>query len=233
MSHDYRLLYVGGEFPWAMGNGHLEVTCVSTLPEALERLRLSDGNGYDCLVADYSYFEDNTDELSDAPVVVLAADEDGYEAVERGADDYLPPDAPARVFENRIRNVVSHSSEDELEKYRTLVETVADGMYLLDEDGYIRTVNDALLELHGREREELVGAHVSEFMRDEDVETGRQLILELLAGEGDEPWGTYEIELETADGETRTNEIKLAVVTDDEGEYAGSVGVMRDIEERK
>ncbi|MDY7083151.1 MAG: PAS domain S-box protein, partial [Halobacteria archaeon] len=172
MSHDYRLLYVGDEFPWG-DDGYDEVTCVSDLSDAVERLhqrqRQRDRNGYDrnydydCVIADYSTMSISEID-TDTPILALTDAENADEAVEAGADDYVAADVPVHVFENRVQNVVSDSSEDELEKYRTLVETAADGMYLLDEDGYIRTVNDALVELTGYTRDELIGFHVSKFL---------------------------------------------------------------------
>jgi len=50
--------------------------------------------------------------------------------------------------------------ERELQRYETIVETIRDGIYVVDEDGFFTQVNDAYLSMTGFERAELVGEHV-------------------------------------------------------------------------
>jgi PAS domain S-box-containing protein len=119
----------------------------------------------------------------------------------------------------------------ELERYRTLVENVGDSMYVLDTDGMITMTNQAMADHLGYDREDLVGSHASRFMPEEDVETGSAVIRRLLTSE--ETWGSFEMETIHADGSRSLNEDKVAALTDDDGEYVGSVGVIRDISERK
>jgi PAS domain S-box-containing protein len=121
--------------------------------------------------------------------------------------------------------------ERELEQYRTLVETVGDPMYMLDAEGSITMVNDAVVEQWGYSREEFADMHARDVMPDEDYERGTQIIRELLADE-DRTWGSFEMRSITDDGETVVNENKIGVIVED-GEYVGSVGVIRDITDRK
>ena len=120
--------------------------------------------------------------------------------------------------------------ERELERFRTIVETVNDGVYTVDEEGRFTMVNEAYAGMTGYSREELVGSHVSLVIDDDVAASARELEGELLAG-GTET-SKIEAELVTADGGTITAEATFAMLPDEEG-GAERVGVVRDISERK
>jgi PAS domain-containing protein len=51
--------------------------------------------------------------------------------------------------------------EEELELYETIVETIDDGVYVLDEEHRFAMVNEAYAQMTNYDREELLGAHCS------------------------------------------------------------------------
>ncbi|ESP88928.1 PAS domain-containing protein [Candidatus Halobonum tyrrellensis G22] len=129
------------------------------------------------------------DRWPDLPfILVSGADEDdavALEAIGLGATDYLRETSDATQYAllaNRIRNLVAHERAEaavELTARRTeaqfklLVDSVEDyAIFLLDEEGYIRTWNRGAENIKGYEREEVVGEHFSVFYREEDVEAG-------------------------------------------------------------
>ncbi|MFC7238361.1 PAS domain S-box protein [Saliphagus sp. GCM10025317] len=120
--------------------------------------------------------------------------------------------------------------ERKLEEYRTLVETVGDPMYVLDADGTVAVANDAMAEAVGRSRQSVIGAHARSFMPEAALERGIREIRAIL--EEDRQWGTFEFEYADADGQNHVAEANIAPVIDDD-ELAGTVGVIRDIGERK
>ncbi|WP_226481818.1 PAS domain-containing sensor histidine kinase [Natrinema amylolyticum] len=120
--------------------------------------------------------------------------------------------------------------ERTLHRYERLVETAGDGMYVLDDAGHIMTVNDALVEMTGYSREGLLGEHASILFNREDIEAGEVIIRSLL--ESGERTDTLEMTVETKAGETIPFEAQIAVLVPD-GEFLGSVGVLRDVTERK
>ena len=137
------------------------------------------------------------------------------------------------VLRGSIRDVTDQKRRQrELERYRTLVETIGDPMYVLDAEGTITMVNEAAVDTWGYAREELIGMHASEVMPEEDYDRGTERIVELLEDDT-KRWGTFEMRSVTADSELIVNENKIAVLTDDDGSYVGSVGVIRDITDRK
>ncbi|RZH67544.1 PAS domain S-box protein [Natrinema altunense] len=120
--------------------------------------------------------------------------------------------------------------ERTLNRYERLVETAGDGMYVLDDEGHLMTVNDALVEMTGFSREGLLGEHVSILFGSEDIEAGERIIRSLLAN--GESTDTLELSVETKAGATIPCEVQIAVLVPD-GEFRGSVGVLRDVTERK
>jgi PAS domain S-box-containing protein len=119
----------------------------------------------------------------------------------------------------------------ELARYQTLVETAAEPMYLLDDDGTILMANDAMTELLGRDREEIVGNHATDFIDQSVYEAATEKLREALATDGPD-YEKMEVEVTTAEGEQRVIETILTVLTED-GEHDRTIGVSRDMTERK
>ncbi|KAB1192675.1 PAS domain S-box protein [Haloferax sp. MBLA0076] len=121
--------------------------------------------------------------------------------------------------------------ERELERYETIVETVTDGVYALDESYRFEVVNEAYADMVGYSQQELVGTHISEVVGEQATEVGEQRRQKLIAGE--ETHGTVELDIETATGESLTVESRYALLPSEGDEFRGTVGVVRDITARK
>lgn len=122
--------------------------------------------------------------------------------------------------------------ERELERYRTITETLPDIVYTLDRDGRLTSIN-AEDPPTGHTREELIGEHVSVVMDDADVETGNREIKQLF-DDPDQTKATFELDLITTDGDRLPMENHVALLPpDDSGAVPGSIGVLRDISDRK
>jgi len=120
--------------------------------------------------------------------------------------------------------------ERALERYETIVETVEDGIYVVDEDGYFTAVNEAYESLVGHSRERLLGSHASLVIDDEDtLDAAREIEAALAAGE--RSTASLEAELTTPDGEVRVGEATFALMDAEEGHER--VSVVRDVTERK
>jgi PAS domain S-box-containing protein len=122
-------------------------------------------------------------------------------------------------------------NERELARYETIVEATGDLVYVLDTEGRVQLFNDAAEAVVGYEPSDVVGEHVSLVMAEGDVETGRALLRSLLFDEV-RTTGTFEMTLTTADDERIPCETHVSLLFDPDGEFAGSVGVIRDISER-
>ena len=146
--------------------------------------------------------------------------------IEDGSGDLLGVAGIARdITDQRER-------ERTLEQYRTLVENVGDPMYILDAGGRIQMANDAMVDHLGYERADIVGSDPERFMPVEDVERASDALTDLL-GSPDRTWATVEMRTVDADGTETVTENKVAPLVDADGEFIGSVGVMRDVTDRK
>ncbi|AQL42234.1 hypothetical protein BV210_05680 [Halorientalis sp. IM1011] len=117
--------------------------------------------------------------------------------------------------------------ERDLRRYKSLLETIGDGVYVADDDRYVRKVNDAMLEMVGVDREDVLGRHVSEYLDAETNEIARKRSDALKAGE-DVPT-TMEFDLHCPDGRQIPVEGRFGLV--DDGEYS-TIGLIRDVTER-
>jgi PAS domain S-box-containing protein len=128
--------------------------------------------------------------------------------------------------------------ERELEGYETIVETAPDGIFILDDEGYFVSGNTTGAEMIGMDREDILGSHFSELVETGVLEQGlaeryANLVQELVSGDTERNKAKFETTLEPADGGERTCEIHIAVLPDGDGTLRGTVGVVRDITERK
>ncbi|MDJ1430808.1 PAS domain S-box protein [Halostagnicola sp. A-GB9-2] len=123
------------------------------------------------------------------------------------------------------------SESDALERYRTLVNTVEDGIYQVDPEGRFVAANDVICEMTGYERTELLDSSASLLLEADDIERIESEIRERLAA-GEQRSEMFECTARTATGETFVCEVQLSLLFEDES-FAGTVGVVRDITERK
>jgi HTH-type transcriptional regulator, bacterioopsin transcriptional activator and related proteins len=119
--------------------------------------------------------------------------------------------------------------ERELERYETIVETVGDGIYVVDQHGYFTDVNTTYASMVGYPREDLIGAHVSKVIDDEDVLHEAQRLEDELAA-GERTTVSLEAEFTTPDGDSWVGEATFALLQSDDGYER--VGVVRDITDR-
>jgi PAS domain S-box-containing protein len=120
--------------------------------------------------------------------------------------------------------------ERELERYENIVEASGDPVYVIDDEGRFRYVNDRLVQMTGYDEATLVGETVDIVLPPDDVAQGEALIRSLLESGGQR--GTYEMTIVTADGERRACENHVSLLPFEES-FRGTVGVVRDISRRK
>ena len=118
-----------------------------------------------------------------------------------------------------------------LDRYRTLVNTVDDGIYQLGAEGRFVAVNETIVELTGYTREELVGEYVSLVLNDEDINRIVQEVSRRLTT-GEPQKEVFEFTAHTADDGQLPCELRFSMLMED-GEFQGTIGIVRDISERK
>ncbi|WP_436907018.1 PAS domain S-box protein [Halosimplex marinum] len=139
--------------------------------------------------------------------------EDGYEGLVNVARD---------VTDRRDR-------ERTLERYRRLVESAGDPMYVLDDDSRIEICNDALVDLFDSSHDALDGTPLSELLPDAAAERiGEALDRATATGES----VTCEFDLPAAAGEVRQFEATVAGL-DAADDADGSVGILHEVTARE
>jgi PAS domain S-box-containing protein len=179
--------------------------------------------------------DDVATELRPAVETALADDEAVTEAVEL--------EAGITLFEATVSpgpaGVTVHTSQQESDAdpslYEYLVETVGDAVYILDEEGHFVFVNDALCEMTGYERTELLGSSVHFIKDDETVAEAEDALRELLKSRAG-PVETAGIDIAKLDVELVRKDGQRVPCTDrmtlrplDDGEFTGTVGTLRDV----
>ncbi|WP_336038066.1 PAS domain-containing protein [Halobacterium yunchengense] len=118
--------------------------------------------------------------------------------------------------------------ERRLRQYEAVVETMQDGVYVVDDDGYYDTVNDGFASLTGYDREELLGAHATLVVEEAALERAADL-RERAPADGTPR--TMETTVETADGREVPVEVAFSSLETPDGDDL-RVGVVRDVTER-
>jgi PAS domain S-box-containing protein len=121
--------------------------------------------------------------------------------------------------------------EQELDRYETILSTVKDGVYVVDENFCFSFVNRGLCEMTELTQEELIGRPVIDLFEYDDeiaaVEKVRQRVIE-----GDTSIGTMQGTLQTSEGR-RMLEARFRLHPEPDGEFRGSIGVVRDVTDRE
>lgn len=120
--------------------------------------------------------------------------------------------------------------EQALRRCQNLVNMVSDGIYQLDADGQFIAVDDAVIEMTGYTRNDLLGEHVSVLLDETDVGRIEDVIRDRIETDADD--ATYEIAIETVDGNRIPCELHIDRLVENH-EFVGTVGVVRDVTERK
>jgi len=114
----------------------------------------------------------------------------------------------------------------------TILKTVPDMIYVLDAEFHFTFANNAMVNVTGYDREELLGAHASLVFDEETIEEARWTRDRLETGEP--RFGRLETELKTAHDDRIPCEIRGRFLPDHGEETGGgTAGVIRNITERK
>jgi PAS domain S-box-containing protein len=114
-------------------------------------------------------------------------------------------------------------------RYRTIVETTSEGVWLVDARVITTFVNERMAEMLGYSRDELIGRHAFEFMDEEARIVAAEKWKRREQGFAE----VYENRYLRKDGTAIWVLAKTNPVFDDDGTYAGSVGLLSDMTERR
>ena len=123
-------------------------------------------------------------------------------------------------------------SQKHLNRYHALIEVIEDPVYVLDEEGRFKFVNEAFVETFGYKQAELIGEDMSIIKDETAIEQGENNLGRVLSSDGADN-AYFETEIQPKSGEPIPCEDNMTALPY-EGEYFdGSAGILRDISERK
>ena len=127
--------------------------------------------------------------------------------------------------QKRFEKALSASEE----KYRRIVDTMMEGIWVVDTDIRITLVNQQLAEMLDYTVDELVGRHAYEFVLEKTEGDLAQIKERRREGISEQ----YDAKLRRKDGSYVWVLISATPIHDDNGEYTGSLAMITDITERK
>lgn len=115
------------------------------------------------------------------------------------------------------------------EKYANIMDTISDGVYCLNTDGYFIYVNNVILKRSGISRNQFYTSHFLDLVDPEFHEQAKRNFQQVMKGE---EGITYELRYKSFEGQIRIVEVHSRPIH--EGEIiVGILGVSRDITDRQ
>ncbi|KPQ41026.1 MAG: sensory transduction histidine kinase, partial [Candidatus Methanoperedens nitroreducens] len=115
------------------------------------------------------------------------------------------------------------------EKYRRLVETLMEGIWVLDKDANTTFVNPRMAQMLGYTVDEMLGKHLFSFMD----EQGRENAMRYLERRSQGIKEQHDFEFVRKDGTRIYASLETSPIVDENGNYSGAIAAIADITERK
>lgn len=125
----------------------------------------------------------------------------------------------------RITNPMIRNLAESEEQHRMLVETMRDGLGVLDENGLMTYVNKRICEILGRAQDEVIGHRVSDFLD----EANRKIFIEQMSKRKESVQDSYELVFSRKDGSKIPTFISPKPILNPEGRFQGSFAVITEI----
>ncbi len=131
-----------------------------------------------------------------------------------------------KIIEENARREASEAELQKSEKkYRQLVESMNEGLVILDKKGVISFVNSRLCHMFGYSEEEVLGHSPVDFLDEQN----KELFLERFGKRKEGLAWQYEIEWKHKNGHNFPTIVSPQVIYNEEGEFDGSVAVLTDL----
>jgi len=177
-------------------------------------------------------------DLSGPYVILISGQEissgSQIKGLEIGADGYIARPVSGHELLARIQailriKITEMALRKSMERYQTLVETMNDGLGIVDEDIVMTFVNDKLCEMTGYSRSEIIGRPVSSFLEEES----REILKEGFKAVKDGIISAFELKLRKKDLQDIFTIISPKPIFDSSGNFRGAFAVLTDITNKK
>ncbi|MCJ7633019.1 PAS domain S-box protein, partial [Candidatus Bathyarchaeota archaeon] len=226
--------------------GAFQVDTASSVEEATEKMK---ENKYDVVISDYQMpgkdglqflkeLRNSGNNISFVIITGKGREEAAIKALNLGADGYfnklMHPETAYGELAHGIKQIVEKKRSDQMllkseDKYRRLVETLREGIWVIDKDSCTTFVNPSMAEMLGYGAEEMKGKHLFSFMDERGVEIAKRLLERRKQGINEQ----HDFEFLRKDGKRIYATLETSPITDDNGNYIGALAGVIDITERK
>jgi PAS domain S-box-containing protein len=140
-----------------------------------------------------------------------------------------PTEVIATLEDITERKRAEEAIRESREKLDTILKTTAQGFWLNDQDDFMLEVNDAMCEILGRPKEEIVGRNFFDFLNEES----REIVREQNRIRKQGIHSLYEISLTQPNGQLVPCLMNASPLLDKNGNVVGSFGMTTNIAKRK
>ena len=126
---------------------------------------------------------------------------------------------------------MTHELRESEERYRRIVDTASEGIWLIDAARRLAFVNPRIAQWLGVSEEAMQGRLVDDFMDEEEAQRCRAALASRGARDGE--GATIELRLRRADGSPMWVSLSTRSIMDDAGRPSGALGMLTDINERR
>jgi PAS domain S-box-containing protein len=144
-------------------------------------------------------------------------------------DEGKPTRVIGAIHDITERRKASQQLADSEKRYRQIVETAQEGIWLIDENDYTVFVNRKMCEMLGYSQEEIIGKPNYFFKHESEKVNAVELIERRKKGISEQ----YETRYITKSGKCLWVSVSANPVFDDKGNYKGALGMLTDISQRK
>ncbi|CAG1007082.1 partial Sporulation kinase E, partial [Methanosarcinales archaeon] len=124
---------------------------------------------------------------------------------------------------------MEHTLRESEEKYRRLVETLMEGIWVLDKDANTTFVNPRMAQMLGYTVDEMLGKHLFSFMDEQGRENATRYLERRSQGIKEQ----HDFEFVRKDGTRIYASLETSPIIDENGNYSGAIAAIADITERK
>lgn len=176
--------------------------------------------------------------MTDTYVVLISGMETSSKSqikgLEAGADGYIVRPVSSQELLARVQALIRIKKMEaalrkSMERYQMLIETMNDGLGVLDENGIITFANDKVCQMTGFSRDEMIGHPVTDFIDENDRTAYGKHFKEHKNG----IFGPFELTCLKRNGEKISLIVSPKPILDDNGKFNGAFAVMTDITGRK
>ena len=221
----------------------VDVVSVTDPDAALARL---DEETFDCVISDYDmpemtgldFFERLREAHSTIPFVLYTgkgSEEIASQALNAGVTGYFQKGGPEQLrrLANRVEQAVEEARTRVIaDRYSTVIEALNYPVYVVDETGVFRFVNEPFAELTGYNREEIIGSKPGLIKDEAAVVEAEERLGQILSTEGPDAQ-RFAVDIQPKEGAPIPCRDHMAALPYDGEKFEGSVGILRDVSDER